>query len=335
MRGNRWRALLAISFVVSGLPIAPAIADDDVRQAETAEVARLGRTVWRGFRERLDGLRVTASQSMHAGAEYDDTHLSWHGTGIGVDGALPVFGSDQVFAFSASSAVVFPEARGSSDFIDLGGATDDPFDPLVDGALRVGGRVDLGHGFASTLTAGLSARHEIGARLGDALIAGGSFAFEYRLADWLHVRAGVGLAAELEANELSPSPVFRLRVRPVEGLWLEADTTSGKIEWEASSRQRLHVYGGVDQRRYRLDERAGTIGAGALEFRTAELGLGWRQDLGRRLRLTAEAALVLEQRITVLDRRGGTVDARESRDPSAVLRVSLAWTPLRRARPPE
>lgn len=331
MRRHRWRGLVAIPFVAWVLPIPPAIADDDVRQAETAEVARLGRTVWRGFRERLEGLRITASQSMHAGAEYDGTHLSWYGTGIGVDGALPIFGSDQVFAFSASSAVVLPEARGSSDFIDLGGATDDPFDPLVDSALRVGGRVALGHGFATMLTAGLSARHEIGARLGDALIAGGSFAFEYRHADWLRLRAGVGLAAELEANRLSPSPFFRLRVRPVERLSLEADATSGKIEWEVSRRQRFHVYGGVDQRRYRLDERAGAIGAGALQFRTAELGLGWRQDLGRRVRLSAEAALVLEQRITVLDRRGRTVDERESRDPSAFLRVSLAWTPARGA----
>ncbi len=325
----RW--ILAISALPLGLglPASRAIADADDQQVGTAEVARLGRSVWRDFRDRLGGLRINASQSMHAGAEFDDTHLSWHGTGLGIDGALPIFGSEQVFAFALSSAIVLPETRGSSAFIDLGGAADDPFDPLIDSALRLGGRVDLGRGFASSLTAGLSARHEVGARFVNALIVGAGLALEYRRADWLRLRVGVGLSGDLDANQLEPSPVFRLRLRPHERVWLETDATSGKIEWQVSSRRQLHVYGGVDQRRYRLDDRRGAIGSGSLEFRTAEVGVGLRQRAGRRLRIEAEAAIVLEQRIAVLNRRGGTIDDRESRDPSALVRISIACTPVR------
>jgi hypothetical protein len=283
------------------------------------------RSLWLDFQERIAGVRVRLSEEAYLGARYDDTELYWTRTGLSIAGALPILNSRNGLAVSFSTAVVTPLADGSTNFLDLPGASDDPLDPLLDSSLGLGGQLDIGRGFGLALYARLSARHEIGAELASALTGGGSFAVDYRRGGWLRLRLGVGLGTAIDRAKLRASPVFRLRIRPIPRVWIETDITSGRIEWEVSSRLELSVFGGVDSTRYRLAERGGTVGSGSLELRKSEVGIGIRTRFGRTFRLGIEAAVVLGQHLTVSDDNRRTVDARDTREPSAALRISFEW----------
>jgi hypothetical protein len=319
-------ALLAAILLLGGTWLAgPAVADTDETEEQIFEQARVSRGVWLDFQDRISGIRVRLRQDAYFGARYDDTELDWTRTGLSIGGALPIPDRQRGPVVSFSTAIVNPVTDGSSNFLALDSSRDDPFDPLLDSSLRLGGQIYIGRGFGIDLATGLSARHEIGADFTSSISAGGSIAVDYRRGQWLRLRLGVGLGTAIDRNRLNASPVFRMRVRPMPGLWLETDGTSGRIEWQVSSRIELNVFGGVDSKRYRLAARGTTIGAGSLELRKSEVGIGIRTNIGRRLRLGAEAVVVLGQRVTVFDDHRRKVDARDTREPSGALRFSIEW----------
>ena len=309
----------------------PILADTSETEEQILEQDRTLRGLWLGFQDRIAGVRIRLTEEIDTGARYDDTDLHWFRTGLAIDGALPLPDARRGVAISFSTAVLTPVVSGSTRFVDLPGSPDDPFDPLLDSSLRMGGHIGLGHGFGLALSGGMSARHEIGADLKSALAVGGSLDIDYRRGDWLRVRLGVGLGTGIDHAKLAISPVFRMRVRPGPGLWLEAGTSSGRIEWACSSRTDLSLFGGIDSRRYRLGNRGGRIGAGSLEIEKSEVGIGVRTRIGRSLRVRLEAAVVLGRHISVLDNDRRTVDARDTREPSGALRFSLEWRPTRDA----
>ncbi len=306
----------------------PVQADTKETEEQILEQDRTLRGLWLGFQDRISGVRLRAREEVDVGARYDDTNLDWLRTGLAIQGALPLPDQRRGLAVSFSTSILTPIVRGSTRFVDLPGSPDDPFDPLLDSALRAGGHVEFGRGFGMALSGGMAARHEIGADLKSALAIGGSIALEYRREGWLRVRLGVGLGTGIDHARLSTSPVFRMRIRPRPGLWLEAGTSSGRIEWACSSRLDLSLFGGIDSRRYRLDDRGGRVGAGSLEIEKSEVGIGLRARVGRALRVRVEAAVVLGRRVSVLDDDRRTVDARDTREPSGALRIAIEWRPV-------
>jgi len=193
--------------------------------------------------------------------------------------------------------------------------------------LRLGGRFDLGYDLEAVVTTGLSARHEIGAEFKDSLAYGGSLALDYRRGEWLRLRLGVGLGTGIDRDGLAVSPVFRLRIRPIPGVWLETDATSGRIEWDQSSRLTLSLFGGVDSKRFRLAYRNEAFDTGSLEVRRSEVGVGLRIRLGSKVRIKIETAVVLGQHLSFVDENRRTIDALDTNEPSAALRVAFDWRP--------
>jgi hypothetical protein len=318
---------LAVLLSVCLVHAPPARAQTTERQEQILEQARFGRDLWLELRERLAGLRIRGEQDFLLGARYDDTDLDWLRSGLAFGGGIPIGSRFDGIAFSLSTAVVDPIVDGSPNILDLPDTDDDPFDPLLDSAFGLGTRFELPLHFDVEINAGLAARHEIGAQLSSALATAGSVALGYRRGEWLRLRLGVGLGSTIERADLKVSPVFRLRVRPVPGVWLETDGTTGRIEWQATPRIELSLFGGVDSKRYRLAKRGPTIEAGSLELAKSEVGLGVRMPLPGDLRLQLQTAVVLGQRITLFDEDRNEIDARDTREPTFGLRLRLAWEP--------
>jgi len=324
-------SLLLFAFLALAAPGALADTDVDETREQLTEQARNIRRLWLDFQDQVAGLRVRLDQGADVGARYDDTEVHWLRTRLSVTGGLPLpseadsNGANRGVAVGLSSALIRPEIDGSRDFLDLPGADDDPLDELLDSSFRLGGELPIGWGVSGVLVTGLTARHEIGADLKSALAVGGSLALRYRRGEWLRVRLGVGLGTNIDQASLSATPVFRLRVRPVPRLWLETDITSGRIEWEATPRLTTVAFAGIDSKRYRLAERGGSVGAGSLELRKTEVGIGVQVRIGAHFRIRGEAAVVVGTHLTVFDEDGNRVDARDTRDPSGALRISFEW----------
>jgi len=321
LAGLQFTFLLIVAMTIA----APADADVNERQEQIFEQARVGRSLWLDIRDRISGLRVRIDEGADLGAQFDDSELHWLRSGLSLEGALPIGGPDRGIAVSFSTAAVNPIVDGSRDFLQVPGDEDDPFDTMLDSTFGLGGRFEIGWGFNGELNAGLSARHEVGAEFESALTAGGSFAVGYRYENWLRLRLGVGLGTSIDRAKLTASPVFRLRLRPMPGVWLETDGTSGRIEWEVYPQLELTLFGGVDSKRYRLAARGQTVGAGSLELKKSEVGLGIRTNLGRSLRLRIQAAVILGQHLTLVDEDRNIVDARDTREPTGAIRLSLEW----------
>jgi hypothetical protein len=318
-------ALPLLSFLPVLLLAAPVFADVDDTQEQILEQDRTSRGLWFALQEGIAGLRVRISEDVNAGAQYDDTSVDWFRTGFALQGALPIPTLASGLGLSASTAVVSPVVHGSSRLFDLPGAKDDPLDDLLDSALRAGVRIEIGKGFALAMGSGVSARHEIGADLQSALAVASSVGVAYRRSDWLRLQVGVGFGTSIDRAKLRVSPVFRIRVRPAPGVWLEASANEGRIEWQATERFELSLYGGIDSKRYRLSNRGGSVGAGSLELENSEVGIGIRTGIGRHLRIRGELGVFLGQHIAVLDDDGNTVDAKDTNEPSASIRVTLTW----------
>lgn len=303
----------------------PAFADVDESEEQILEQARTSQGLWDTVQDSIAGLRVKLSEDVNAGAEYGDTGVDWYRTGLSLEGALPIRKLDTGFGISLSSAVISPVIHGSSQLFDLPGTNDDPLDNLLDSSLRTGLLVEVGHGFSLAVNSGLSARHEIGADLQSALVVASSFGIDYRRNNWLRLQLGVGLGTSIDRADLRVSPVFRIRVRPVQGVWIEAGPNGGQIEWAATDRIDLSLYGGIDSKRYRLSNRGGSVGAGSLELANSEVGIGIRTRVARDFRIRGEIGVLLGQHMTVVDDDGNTVDAVDTNEPSAAIRITIEW----------
>jgi hypothetical protein len=306
---------------------APVLAQSSETREEFSEQARNIRSLWLGLQDQISGVRVKVSEDAYVGARFEDTDLHWFRTGIAFEGAVPILDQRGGFAMSLSTAVLVPDADGSTGIADLRGSPNDPFDEFLDSALRIGGRFELGYDFEAAFTTGLSARHEVGAEFEDSLAFGGSISLDYRRADWLRLRLGVGVGTGIDRDGFTVSPVFRLRVRPVQGVWLETDATSGRIEWDASSHLTLSLFGGIDSKRFLLAYRGETLDAGSIELRKSEVGVGLRMRVGSKLRIKIETAVVLGQRLSFVDENHQTIDALDTNEPSAALRIAFDWRP--------
>jgi hypothetical protein len=318
-------AQLALFLLGNGLAVAPAFGDADETQEQILEQDRTSRGLWDAFQRSIAGIRVRVSEDINAGSEYSDTRVDWYRTGLALDGALPIPSLSTGVGVSISSAVVAPVVHGSSELFDLPGANDDPLDDLLDSSLRAGAQIEIGRGFALALNSGFAARHEIGADLQSALAFGSSLGVSYRRDNWLRLQLGVGFGTNIDRANLRVSPVFRIRLRPIPRVWLEAGLNGGQIEWQATDRFELSLFGGIDSKRYRLSNRGGSVGAGSLELATSEVGIGARTRIGRHFRIRVDLAVLLGQHLSVRDDDGNTVDAKDTNEPSAAIGLTIEW----------
>jgi hypothetical protein len=217
---------------------------------------------------------------------------------------------------------------GDGQFIDAGKSSGEPFEELLEYSMSLGTRIRLVDGLDLELTGRGISRIEKGARFGSGLEGGGAVSFLGRYEDRVVLRLGVGLRSNFDDSSVHVSPVFRLRVRLHDRLWAETGGRGGRLEFTATDRVRIDLFGGIDGGRYRLDDRRdgpGGVGRGSVRLKQTNVGVGTRLTFWKALRVHLEAGVVLTQSIKIQDEDGDFVDERENRDPAFRGRVVLKW----------
>ncbi len=311
-----------------GLVGSPAWADDlGPSREQVAERERGILAALQTFRRDIAGLRIQLEQGLVSSGEFDGARTWWIRSGFGIQGGLPI--TDKInLGISPTIAVERLKIDGSSDFITSQNGRDTRFTDFIDGALRIGADYELPKGFGLEAVTGASVRQEKGAAFDEALRFGGSIAATYRRGRWLRLRLGVGLGADLGDGQLRVSPVYRIKLRPLERLVLEASGLNGTIEWEATPRTTVSLTGGADGTQYKLERRSRPpqgLGDGTLQRRQKGMELGVVHRATDWLRIRGRFGLILDEELTVIDEDGIDVDSRVNRDPSFTTSVSFRF----------
>ena len=217
---------------------------------------------------------------------------------------------------------------GDGQFIDAGKNSGEPFDELFDYSATLGTRIRLIDGLDLEVAGRMISRIEEGADFESGLGGGGSLSFLGRYQDWVVLRLGVALQSNFDRSNVNASPVFRLRLRLHERLWAETSGRNGHLEFDVTNRVRIDLFGGIEGGRYRLKDRhdgPNGVGEGSVQLEQAEIGLGTRLRIFKRLRILVEAGVVLTQTMEINDEDGNSFDERETREPAFLGRIALRW----------
>ncbi len=304
----------------------PAAAEDRGPTVEQVTERDVGlAALWQALRDGTAGMRVAVGQSLVSSGEFDGVRLSWFRTEAGIQGGIPL-----AEGFNLGIAPSFAWERltvdGNDDFVVSQSGRDIRFTDFYDTSLRIGASYTIDDEWAIEAVSGWSARHESGADVSDASQVGGSLAVNYRRGNWLRLRLGVGIGADLDDRQIRFSPVYRIVIRPAPGWSIESSGLGGSIEWEATSRMTLAIGGQANGTQYRLDRRGRPpTGAGdaLLQRRQARVDLRWIHRFTQNLRLRVGIGCVLDEELEVTDGDGVTTDTRRNRDPSVTLGVGL------------
>jgi hypothetical protein len=168
------------------------------------------------------------------------------------------------------------------------------------------------------------AHWESGSDLSDALTWGGSLALGYKLAERLEVAAGLSIGTKLMKGGVGVSPLVEVDWRINDDWSLRSYGVGLQLERRLTERLRLFARARLEGRSYRLEDRGGTVGKGKIQVRQLPAGLGFRWDLARRFRLTAELGAVAYHRLRVKSEDDETIGS-ETADPSpyVMLRFDL------------
>jgi hypothetical protein len=217
---------------------------------------------------------------------------------------------------------------GDGQFLDAGRSSGEPFDELFEYSAALGTRIRLIEGLDLEVAGRVISRIEQGATFGSGLEGGGSIAFLGRYQDWVVLRLGVGLLSNFDSSNVQVSPAFRLRVRLHERVWAETGGRNGRLEFDATERVRIDLFGGEEGGRYRLEDRRdgpNGVGEGSVRLKQTDVGLATRIEIWPRLRVLLEAGVVLTQKLEIRDEDGDSFDERETRDPAFRGRIALNW----------
>jgi len=261
------------------------------------------------------------------GSEFSDTTVNDTDTRLTFEVGAPL---SKVIAIGARARIGIRDFHfdGDGQFLDAGQKTGGPFDTLYEPSVTLGFRIKLVEWLDMEIAGRAVSRIEEGARLESGLEGGGSVSFLARYKDRVLLRLGVALGSRFNNTEVNFSPVFRLRVRLHERVWAETSGRGGRLEFTASDRVRIDLFGGIDGGRYRLEDRRdgpGGVGRGSIRLKRSDVGIGTRIKLRKGLKLILEAGAILTQTLEVRDNDGDLFDETETREPAFRGRVSLKW----------
>ena len=272
----------------------------------------------------IDG---SADSEFVLGTEYGDTETTSSYSRLTVEVGTPL---SRVAAIGARVRLGIRDFHfdGDGQFIDAGRTSGEPFDELFEYSATLGTRIRLIDGLDLEVAGRGISRIEEGATFASGLEGGGSVSFLGRYQDWLVLRLGVGLQSKFDDSKVHVSPVFRLRVRLHERVWAETGGRNGRLEFTATDRVRIDLFGGIDGGRYRLKDRndgPNGVGDGSLRLEQTDVGLATRIKLWKGLRILLEAGVVLTQTLEIKDEDGNSFDERETREPAFRGRIVLKW----------
>jgi hypothetical protein len=221
--------------------------------------------------------------------------------------------SDQLaFRVVMGSGAAFYDFDGDQRFLDTGRTSGDPFDELIETVFSVGGRYLVNDSWAVLSRTFLTSRHEEDASFGSGVQGGGMVAAGYNWRDRISVIAGVGLGSRLADSGVKVSPVFRAEWQINDRFSLAIDGFEGELECKITEAFQLSAFGGVEGKRYRLENRGGAIGKGTVRDRRQLVGLRGDWRMNSRWRVRTELGSILDQELKVEDSDGKTFDKSHS-----------------------
>lgn len=231
-------------------------------------------------------------------------------------------------------------ASGRALFYDFDGPTadfgsgQDPFGNLFAAGLRLQGAYLFDEGqtlfrdderWAVIAQGGARSSWEGGSNVIDGLRGGGSLAAGYRIGDWLEIAAGVSLGNRILRNGLRVAPLIEFDWRISDNWKLKSYGLGLQLERRLGKRFTVFARARAEGSRYRLADRGGEIGKGAIGVRQvpAALGVDWR--IVRMLRIRLLAGAIAYHRLQLRDEDNdkiGQVTA-DGPSPYVTLRIDL------------
>jgi opacity protein-like surface antigen len=210
------------------------------------------------------------------------------------------------------SGAAFYDFDGDKRFLDSGRTSGDPFDDLIETAISVGGRYQVNDAWSAIGRTYLTSRHEDDASFGSGIEGGGMVGASFDWRDRVSVIGGVGLGTRMAEGGVRVLPVFQLKWKITDRFKLVIDGFQGRVTARINEALRLSVTGGVEGKRYRLEDRGGAIGKGTIRDRRAIVGFRGDWRMNSRWRIRTELGSVIDQELKIEDSDGDNVDESHS-----------------------
>jgi hypothetical protein len=216
------------------------------------------------------------------------------------------------FRVVVGSGAAFYDFDGDRRFLDTGRTSGDPFDELIETVFSVGGRYLVNDAWAVLTRTFLTSRHEDDASFGSGVQGGGMVAAGYNWRDRVSVIAGVGLGSRMAESGVKISPVFQGKWQINDRFKFVINGFEAELESKITEAFLLSAFGGIEGKRYRLEDRGGTIGKGTVRDRRKLVGLRGDWRMNSRWRVRTELGSILDQELKVEDSDGDTFDKAHS-----------------------
>lgn len=325
MHRRRLRSALARPLLAAGLfLLAGAAAAQETREHELPDLEEEI-----GVLERVK-LRLTLANRFVGSADFGSFDASSNQPEGRLRLDIPVAPRTALRLMATGRALLY-DFDGSTDGF---GSGDEPFDGLYSAGLRLQAAHLFGKShtlfldderWAVIVQGGARTSWEGGSSVSEGLRGGGSIAAGYRLGDWLEVAVGVSLASRLTRSGVGVGPLLEFDWRINDAWKLKSYGLGLQLERRLGERFTVFARARAEGSSYRLGDRGGTVGKGALSVRQvpAALGVDWRIARFFKLRLLAGA--IAKQRLRLRNEDGdriGSVSA-DGPSPYVSLRIDL------------
>jgi hypothetical protein len=170
---------------------------------------------------------------------------------------------------------------------------------------------------------GVKASFEEGSPISKALRPRGGLGIGFRWRDRIEMALGVTLSKELIGSSLSVGPLVELDWK-IDDRWsLRSYGLGAMLERRLGDDWSLYALARLEGSSYRLDDRGGTIGTGAVHVRQLPVGVGIRWDHGFLVARITVGAMLL-QRIKIRDGNDDSVGSETApASPFVTVRIDL------------
>ena len=211
------------------------------------------------------------------------------------------------------SGAAFYDFDGDKGFLDGGSTSGDPFDDLIETVISVGGRYQVNDAWSAIGRTYLTSRHEDDASFGSGIEGGGMVGASFGWRDRVSVIGGVGIGSRMASGAVRILPVFQAKWKISDRFKLVVDGFQGRLSAKICEPFRLAVFGGIEGKRYRLEDRDGAIGKGTFRDRRAIVGLRGDWRMNPRWRIRTELGSVIDQELKIEDSDGSDIDESHSK----------------------
>lgn len=235
--------------------------------------------------------------------DFGSGDVDWWRTGGRVSLPIPI-SEKLILNPSISGGAAFYDFGGDPSFLDAGqGPGSDPFDDLYDVRFRLEGRYLIDDDWGVLGGTWISSQYEDGADFGDAMRVGAMVAVTHQLFEGVTIVGGVGVSEKFDGG-VSIGPFLQGSWKVNDWLKIETEGLGLRAEAKLNESVRAFVFGGVNSRRYLLDDRndgPDGVGDGWIRDRRVPVGAGFEWRITKGFRLHVDGGAMLSQKLKVID----------------------------------